>query len=108
MDFKVVWSPEATEDLESIAEYIAKDSEFYARAVVSKILEVSRNIMDFPLSGRIVPEIGDESIREHFVYSYRLVYRKEETKILIVAIIHGKRLLENISERFENKQTTIQ
>ena len=73
MDFKVVWSPEAIEDLESIAEYIAKDSEFYARAVVSKILDVSRNIMRFALSGRIVPEIGDESIRERFFYSYRLV-----------------------------------
>ena len=38
MDYKVKWSPEATEDLESIAEYIARDSEFYARSVVSKIL----------------------------------------------------------------------
>lgn len=33
MDFKVAWSPEAIEDLESIAEYIGRDSEFYARAV---------------------------------------------------------------------------
>ena len=35
MDFKVVWSPEAIEDLESIAEYISRDSEFYAQAVVA-------------------------------------------------------------------------
>ena len=34
MDFPVVWSPEAIEDLESIAEYIGRDSDFYARAVV--------------------------------------------------------------------------
>ena len=107
MDFTVVWSQEATEDLASIAEYIAKDSEFYARAVVTKILDMSCNIMDFPLIGRIVPEIGDESIRERLVYSYRLVYRIKETEILIVAIIHGKRLLENIAERFENKHITI-
>ena len=37
MDFEVEWSPEATEDLESIAEYIGRDSEFYARAVVAEI-----------------------------------------------------------------------
>ncbi len=36
MDYTIEWSPEATEDLDSIAEYIARDSEFYAQAVVSK------------------------------------------------------------------------
>lgn len=43
MDFTVIWSPEAIEDLESIAEYISRDSEFYARAVVTKIVEVARD-----------------------------------------------------------------
>ncbi|MCF6159206.1 MAG: type II toxin-antitoxin system RelE/ParE family toxin [wastewater metagenome] len=102
MDLEVKWSPEATEDLESIAEYIARDSEFYARAVVTKMLATSRHIGEYPLIGRIVPEIGDERIRERFIYSYRMVYRIEPTRILIVALIHGKRLLESISERFEN------
>ena len=101
MGLEVKWSPEATEDLESIAEYIARDSEFYARAVVTEILSISRNIREFPLVGRVVPEIGDEHIRERFIYSYRLVYRIEPERILVVAVIHGKRLLENISERFE-------
>jgi len=102
MDVEVEWSPEATEDLESIAEYIARDSEFYARAVVTEILSASRNIWKFPLIGRVVPETGDERIRERFVYSYRIVYRIESERILVVAVIHGKRLLEHISERFED------
>jgi len=101
MDYSVKWSPEATEDLESIVEYIARDSEFYARSVVSKILAVSRKISEQPMIGRIVPEIGEQEIRERFVYSYRLVYRIQNSTITIVAIIHGKRLLENASERFE-------
>lgn len=100
MDLEVKWSPEAIEDLESIAEYITRDSEFYARAVVTEILSVSRDVCDFPLIGRIVPEVGDERIRERFIYSYRLVYRIESVRILVVALIHGKRLLENVSERF--------
>jgi len=53
VDYSVKWSPEAVEDLESIAEYIARDSEFYARAVVSKILAVSRLIPEQPLVGRV-------------------------------------------------------
>jgi len=100
MDYEVIWSPEAIEDLESIAEYISRDSIFYAQAVVMKVLETTRNVRDFPLSGRVVPEIGSEKIREQFVYSYRLVYQIQNQTILIVAVMHGKRLFENISGRF--------
>ena len=91
MAYKIVWSPEAIEDLQSIAEYIQRDSEFYARAVVTKILDVSRSTKDFPLIGRIVPELENEKIRERFVYSYRLVYQIKTQQILIVAVIHGRR-----------------
>jgi toxin ParE1/3/4 len=101
MDIEVRWSPEAIEHLESIAEYITRDSGYYARAVVTEILSVSRNVRELPLIARVVPEIGDEHIRERFVYSYGVVYRVERARILIVAVIHGKRLLENVSERFK-------
>ncbi len=102
MDLEVKWSPEATEDVEAIAEYIARDSKYYAHAVVTEILSAARNIGEFPQIGRIVPEIGDEHVRERFIYSYRLVYRIESERILIVAVIHGKRLFENISGRIED------
>lgn len=101
MDYTVVWSPEAIEDIDAIATYIARDSVFYAGAVVSKILAASRSIPEQPLAGRIVPEIGDETIREKFIYSYRLVYKIQQDKIIIAAVIHGKRLLDNVMERFE-------
>lgn len=94
MDYKVVWSPEAIEDLQSIAEYIERDSEFYARAVVIKILDVSRSIKKLPSRGRVVPEVGDDNIRELFVYSYRVIYRIQESEILIVAVIHGNDYLK--------------
>lgn len=105
MDYRIEWSPEAAEDIEAIAEFISRDSEFYARAVVSKILSVSRTLADFPLIGRAVPELGEENIRERFVYSYRLVYRIEQKKILVVAVVHGKRLLESIPTRFTDTNT---
>lgn len=65
------------------------------------MLSASRSSGEFPLIGRTVPEIGDENTRERFIYSYRLIYRIEPNRILIVAVIHGKRLLENIADRFE-------
>ena len=101
MDYEIAWSPEAIEDLESIAEYIGRDSEFYAQAVVTNILEVARRMKDFPLAGRAVPELGNRKIRECLVYSYRVVYRVERQTILVVAVIHGKRSFEKMSERFK-------
>ncbi|HFD81316.1 MAG TPA: type II toxin-antitoxin system RelE/ParE family toxin [Gammaproteobacteria bacterium] len=50
--------------MESIAEYIERGSSCYAQSVVSQVLETSRKIKEFPLIGRMVPEIGDEGIRE--------------------------------------------
>ena len=58
-------------------------------------------IKDFPKLARIVPEIGDENIRERFVYSYRLVYQIQKHQIVIIAVIHGKQMFKNINDRFE-------
>jgi toxin ParE1/3/4 len=64
MAYSVVWSPNALDDVDEIAAYIARDSPTYAAAVVEKILNTTRNLQNFPLLGRIVPESNEESIRE--------------------------------------------
>ncbi len=48
---------------------------------------------NFPFSGRKVPELDDENIRELFVYSYRIIYAVEASQITVTAVIHGKRML---------------
>lgn len=95
MAIQLEWSNEALEDIESIATFIEKDSPFYAKSVVTKFFEKAEIIKDFIELGRIVPELGDSSIREIFVYSYRLIYKIDSNTVLFVAVIHGKRLLEN-------------
>lgn len=94
MAYKIRWSPEASDDVVRIAEFISRDSENYAKIVVEKILTATKNLLVFPLSGRIVPELGIESIREVFVYNYRIIYQIKEDIILMIAVIHGKRILE--------------
>ena len=94
MAYRVAWSPRAVEDLEAIAQYISADSTAYAAAVVRTILKTARNLSQFPHSGRVVPELADESIREWFAYSYRVIYRIEEEGITIAAVVHGRRLLD--------------
>ena len=101
MDCQVVWSPEAIEDLEEVAGYIARDSQQHAGAVANKILASARDVATFPRAGRVVPEVGEEDLRERFVYSYRLIYRIQQEAIMIVAVVHGRRLLDSLGERFQ-------
>ena len=101
MAYRIVSSPEAIEDIESIAEYIERDSSFYAKAVADKIFWSTEKLKEFPKIGRIVPELEKEDIRELIVYSYRLVYQIKENQILIIAVIHGKRQFENVLEKYK-------
>jgi toxin ParE1/3/4 len=94
VDYQVVWSPKALEDVDTIASYISVDSPAYAAAVVKKILDTTYSLSRLPYSGRVVPEFNDESIRERFAYSYRIIYRIKDDVITIAAIIHGKSLLD--------------
>jgi addiction module RelE/StbE family toxin len=93
MDYEINWSPEALEDTEEIARYIQKDSPRYAGIVVDKLIEASRTLTSSPQRGCVVPELGLEDYREIFIYSYRLIYRMTQRSILVVAVIHGRRLL---------------
>jgi addiction module RelE/StbE family toxin len=104
MGHKVVWSPEALDDVDAIAGYIARDSAFYATTVVNRILETSRSLNQFPYLGRAVPELGQDDIRERFVYSYRLVYRVAQDTITVVAVIHGKRQFDAVADRMETEK----
>ena len=58
------------------------------------VLTTARNLSHFSRLGRVVPEIGDEGIREWFAYSFRVIYRLEEETITIAAVVHGRRLLD--------------
>lgn len=93
MAYQVVWSPRAIQDVDAIAEFIARDSPAYASAVVSKIIEATRTLENFPLSGRIVPEFADELLREKIVYGYRILYQVDDQQVTIATVIHGKRML---------------
>jgi len=100
---KVIWSYEATADLESLAEYIARDSEFYAAAFVQEILVAGRSLDILSERGRIVPELGNPLIRELLVREYRLIYGVEESQIVILGVIHGKRDLKRLWKEEKRK-----
>ena len=86
----VIWSKPAKQDLRNIHDHITCDSRFYAKKVVQDIIEKSESLKDFPLIGRMVPELEDHDIRELIVFSYRLIYKVSDGIIEILTLIHGR------------------
>lgn len=99
MAYILTWSQAALDDIEGIAEYISKDSLYHAQQVVERLLELAEALPEHPELGRLVPELNNSRVRERFVYSYRLIYELHDTTIDVLAVIHGKRLLEAV-DRF--------
>ena len=90
----VVWSLSAQRGLEDVLAYIAGHSLPGAQLVAQRALEAADSLATLSERGRVVPEIQDPTIRETFVYSYRLMYHVSDTRITIVAFIHGAREFE--------------
>jgi len=93
MDLEVRWSPRAAEDLEDICTRIARDSEQYAAIFARRVLASVQTIPTFPRAGRVVPEYGDENLREKLFGNYRIVYRLREHAVEIVTVHHAARPL---------------
>ena len=88
---EVVWAETAFSDLSSIAEYIARDSGHYAAAFVREVMDASRTLAEFAERGQRVPEFQDENLREFLIRSYRLLYRIEDQRVLVLGVVHGAR-----------------
>lgn len=91
---KIIWTELALEDLKNIHNYIAKDSLVYANRVIEKIILRIDQLKSFPKSGRIVPEINNDSIRELIHDNYRIIYKVSIQKIIIVTIHHSARIIK--------------
>lgn len=85
----------ARDDLDEILGYIRIDSPRAATKIVSQIYECLKRLPRFPKSGRIIPEVGDSSLREIISGPYRVMYRLEGAKIVILRVLHGKRLFSD-------------
>lgn len=91
---EVKWAEAAWNDLEEAADYIARDSAYYAAAFVREVQEAARSLNHFAERGRVVPELNEPSIREIFVRNFRLIYQVKENVAHIVGFIHGARDLD--------------
>lgn len=89
---RIISAPQAIEDVEAIRAYVARDSPHYADLVVERIVAAVARLENNPLSGRVLPEIGDESLREVIHGNYRIVYRVRDDAVEVATVFHGARM----------------
>ena len=91
---KINWTPQSKIDLVSIAEFIAQDSQKFARIQIKRIRERVKQLKKFPNSGRRVPEYGDDSLKELILGNYRIIYRlRSGDRIDIITVHHSAKRL---------------
>ena len=88
----IEWSYRARTDIRDLKAYIAKDSPYYARRFTEQVIASVEKLRKFPKIGRSVPEAeGRDDVRELIYQGYRIIYRAQVKRIVIVTIMHGSR-----------------
>jgi toxin ParE1/3/4 len=93
MDFKVILTPTAREDLREIVEFIARDDREAAEKFGYTLIEKALSLARFPERGRSVPEFKDSKTREINLRSYRIIYYLDKVyrEVYVVRFWHAAR-----------------
>jgi plasmid stabilization system protein ParE len=90
----VEFAESAVRDMEGILDwYREQQVPEVGKRLVREILTDVGRLPDFPESGRVVPELGVEKIRELIRPPFRIVYRIDGTRIRIVRVLRSERAL---------------
>ncbi len=93
MDYEIILSPKAIEDLESIIAYIAKDDLVVAKRFGKILAAEIRKLETLPNAGSIVQEFQKENIRQLVKKPYRIIYRidYDKNRISVSRFWHSSR-----------------
>ena len=95
---KIVWTELSVKDLRSIHGFILENSKRFARITVERIYRRAYQLSSNPKSGRKVPEINDDSLRELILGNYRIIYFiVNEDRIDVLRVVHSARTLINLN-----------
>lgn len=93
MDYQVRLSRSARADIEDIVRYISTDDSNRALRFGKFLIQHTKSLGQLPERGRVVPEFGDENVREIIVRAYRVVYRlnHHERVVQVIRFWHARR-----------------
>jgi addiction module RelE/StbE family toxin len=86
---KIIWSPTARTRTKEIIEYIAEDNPDAALTLIDEFEALVEKLKDYPESGRILPELKNDRIRELVVHkNYGIIYEINPDIIEILTVRH--------------------
>jgi plasmid stabilization system protein ParE len=88
---KVVWSPLAEQRALEAVDYIAQHRPQTAAVWLENLLERVRQLGHFEQQGCMVSEIGIPAYREVLHAPYRIMYRVDTARVVILTLRHVRR-----------------
>jgi len=83
------FASEAENDLEQIADHIAKDNPRRALSFVRELRNRSEDLVNSPNGFALVPRYEHHGIRRRVHGNYLIFYRVENEKVVIVHVLNG-------------------
>jgi len=91
----VTFAASAVKDLEAIRTWYAdQQAPAVGERVLKEVISQVERLVDFPESGRIVPEFGIVNLREVIYSPFRIVYRLDKSRVRIIRVWRSERLLK--------------
>jgi toxin ParE1/3/4 len=97
--YRVLWGDVAENDLIGIIEFIAIGDPVTAKRIFKRIRGKASALAGFPEKGRVVPELREQGItayRELIVSPWRIIYKTDNDRVLVFAVLDACRNIEDI------------
>ena len=93
--YRVDISSRAEQDILAFATHIARDKPGAAAKWARRMASRIRSLASFPERFAIIPEPieSDVPFRHHVFGNYRIIYRVETERVLVVRVVHAAQLL---------------
>jgi len=88
---RVVWAPRAIARAAEIAGYIAEDRPGAAERWVRDLFAKVGALRQQPRRARKVADLGREQVRELLYGEYRVIYRLDPKRLVVLTVRHGRR-----------------
>lgn len=94
---KIKWTEKASSNLQTIHNYISKDSPIYATRFIKALVQATTKLETMPGCGRTVPELRTFGYREVIYQNYRIIYRlmEKDSAVEILSVVNARREIDN-------------
>lgn len=86
-----IFHPDALNDLDEVWNFNALDNVAAADRIIQEINDAIRQLLPFPLMGHSRPDLTSQPIRFLSVRDILIAYAPDESPLLVLAILHGRR-----------------